>query len=109
MGRKQTRRAKDAAFTEMADNAPALIWLTDTHNPGIWHNKRRLEYIGRTLGQDLALGWTEGTHPDNRDRCVSGCTEAFHARAFNARRAFELGFCLSQTGGSGGNRSGRTS
>lgn len=97
MEREQIRRATDKAFIETVDNAPTLICLTDTQNLGIWYNKRWLEFTGRTLEQELGLGWIEGIHPDDRYRCVSACTGAF-----NTRHAFELEFRLRRADGSYG-------
>ena len=84
----------EARFRHMANAAPALIWLSDTDNQGIWYNNRWLEYTGRSLQQELGLGWAAGVHPDDLDRCVRYCNEAFAAR-----RAFEMEFRLRRADG----------
>jgi PAS domain S-box-containing protein len=87
----------EARFRNMADAAPALIWLSDTGNQGIWYNRRWLEYTGRGMQQELGLGWAEGMHPDDLERCVAYCNAAFAAR-----RPFEMEFRLRRADGSYG-------
>lgn len=87
----------EARFRNMANAAPALIWLSDTRNDGIWYNTRWLEYTGRDLEQELGLGWVEGVHPDDIDRCVAYCNAAFAAR-----RPFEMELRLRRADGSYG-------
>lgn len=87
----------EARFRNMADAAPALIWLSDTDNLGIWYNARWLEYTGRSLEQELGLGWAAGVHPDDFERCVAYCNAAFAAH-----RAFEMEFRLRRADGSYG-------
>ncbi|MFP5504828.1 MAG: PAS domain-containing protein, partial [Gammaproteobacteria bacterium] len=95
LAQREARLAEsEARFRNMADAAPALIWLSDTGNNGIWYNRRWLEYTGRSLEQELGLGWTEGMHPDDLARCVDYCNAAFAAR-----RAFEMEFRLRRADG----------
>lgn len=84
----------EARFRNMADAAPALIWLSDTDNLGTWYNRRWLEYTGRSMEQELGLGWAAGMHPDDLDRCVAYCNAAFAAR-----RPFEMEFRLRRADG----------
>jgi PAS domain S-box-containing protein len=87
----------EARFRNLADAAPALIWLSDTDNLGTWYNRRWLEYTGRSLQQELGLGWAEGVHPDDLDRCVAYCNAAFAER-----RPFEMEFRLRRADGTYG-------
>lgn len=90
-------RESEGRFRNMADSAPALIWLADTQNLGTWYNKLWLKYTGRSMEQELGLGWAAGVHPDDLQRCVAYCSEAF-----NARRTFEMEFRLRRADGSYG-------
>ena len=90
-------RESETRFRNMADNAPALIWLADVQNLGIWYNKRWLEYTGRSMEQELGLGWVDGVHPEDLDKSVRCCTEAF-----NARSTFEMELRLRRADGSYG-------
>ena len=95
--REAMLKESEARFRSMADAAPALIWLSDTQNLGTWYNKRWLDYTGRSLEQELGLGWASGLHPEDLDRCVRACNQAF-----DARRPFEIEFRLRRADGSYG-------
>lgn len=84
-------------FRRMADGAPALIWLADTNNNSSWFNKSWLDYTGRTLQQELELGWGEGIHPDDQSRIV----EKYNL-SFKNREPFELEFRLQKADGNYG-------
>lgn len=86
--------ASEARFRHLADNAPALIWIADTQNQGVWYNRRWLEFTGRSLAQELGMGWVEGVHPEDMENCVPLCQEAFAAR-----RVFEIEFRLRRADG----------
>lgn len=84
----------EARFRNMANAAPALIWLSDTANLGTWFNSRWLDYTGRSPEQELGVGWADGVHPDDRERCVRDCDAAFVER-----RPFEMEFRLRRADG----------
>lgn len=84
-------------FRNMADHAPALIWLADTENMGTWFNKHWLDYTGRSLEQELGIGWAEGVHPDDLKVSVEKCNTAFAKR-----EAFDMEFRLRRADGSYG-------
>ncbi|MDP1928865.1 MAG: ATP-binding protein [Thiobacillus sp.] len=90
-------RESEGRFRNMADGAPALIWAADTENKGTWYNRRWLEYTGRTMEQELAFGWIDGLHPDDRDRCVS-----FYQTAVDGQQRFEMEFRLRRADGTYG-------
>ena len=69
-----------AQFRALADHAPVLIWRADLSMGCDFFNRPWLEFTGRRLDQELGFGWTEGLHPDDRDRCIRTYTEAFAAR-----------------------------
>jgi PAS domain S-box-containing protein len=64
----------------MADTAPVLIWMTGTDGLCNYFNKPWLEFTGRTMEQEVGMGWTEGLHPDDVQGCFDGFLPAFHAR-----------------------------
>src|SRR5258707_14437909 len=67
-------------FRIMADAAPVMIWFSGTDKGSTYFNKRWLEFTGRTLDQDLGVGWVEVVHPDYALQCLTTYTEAFVAR-----------------------------
>lgn len=81
-------------FRNMADTAPVLIWLADTENLGTYFNKPWLDFTGRTLEQELGLGWAESVHPDDLPRAASYCQ-----KCFDARKEFRMEFRLRRADG----------
>ena len=73
-------RESEARFQEMADTAPVMIWLTGTDGLCNYFNKPWLEFTGRTMEQEVGMGWLEGLHPDDVQGCLDGFQPAFHAR-----------------------------
>ncbi len=57
-------------FQTMADNVPAMIWMSGTDKFNDYFNRTWLEFTGRTLEQESDEGWLEGMHPDDVEKCV---------------------------------------
>jgi PAS domain S-box-containing protein len=74
----ERRRAEEAVreseerFRFMADAAPVMIWLDDVHGNVTYFSKPWLDYTGRLLADELALGWLDGVHPDDREAIRAG-------------------------------------
>jgi hypothetical protein len=73
-------RESEARFQTMADTAPVMIWLTGTDGLCNYFNKPWLEFTGRSMEQEVGMGWVEGLHPDDVQGCFDGFLPAFHAR-----------------------------
>ena len=80
------RRAQQlAAFQDMADNAPVMIWVAGLDKQCTFFNNTWLEFSGRTLEEEISKGWAEGIHPDELARCLE-----IYATNFDAHQKFEL-------------------
>ena len=79
-------RAEDALkeserrFRHMADTAPVFIWMSGAGGQCEFVNKAWLDFSGRTLEQELGSGWTEGWHPEDRERALADFTGAVARR-----------------------------
>src|SRR5579862_7518037 len=87
-------RESEERFQAMADKAPVLIWMTGTDGLCNYFNKPWLEFTGRTLEQEVGIGWTEGVYPDD----VQGCFDTF-LPAFHARKPFRMEYRLKRADG----------
>lgn len=65
---EQRLRESEERFREMADTAPAMLWLTDTDNKRTFISRGWYEYTGQTEPDGLGDGWLAALHPDDRDR-----------------------------------------
>src|SRR5262245_37121745 len=65
---------------QMADIAPVMIWVCDVSQRYAWFNQTWLEFVGRSLEQELGDGWIESLHPDDVDQSLRTFRAAFDAR-----------------------------
>ena len=79
------QQESEARFRIMADNAPVMIWMSDTDQLGDYFNKVWLEFTGRTLAQERGTGWMENLHPDDLPECLD-----IYQKAFDAGREYQL-------------------
>src|SRR5579863_783033 len=54
----------------MADNLPAMVWVSDSEGLRTYFNRAWLGFTGRSLEQELGDGWSDGIHPEDRLRCL---------------------------------------
>jgi two-component system cell cycle sensor histidine kinase/response regulator CckA len=73
-------RESEERFRNVADSAPVMIWVAGTDKVLNFFNKTWLDFVGRTMEQELDNGWTEGVHPDDLDHCFASYSSAFENR-----------------------------
>jgi PAS domain S-box-containing protein len=71
------------AYTEyrlLIEHSPVMIWRSGLDGRCDFFNGKWLSFTGRTLEQELGIGWTEGVHPADLDSCLSHYLEHFQRR-----------------------------
>lgn len=63
-------------FQTMADNVPAMIWMSGSDKFNDYFNKTWLEFTGRALHQEEHEGWLDGVHPDDKQTCINTYNES---------------------------------
>lgn len=73
----------------LVEQAPIMIWRSDTTTACDYFNERWLVFTARTMEQEMGNGWAAGVHPDDLDRCLK-----IYLDAFQKREIFEMEYRL---------------
>lgn len=87
-------RESEARFRTMADSAPVLMWVARPDGQRTFFNRPWLDFTGRSLAQELDLGWADDLHPDDYQRYLDAYTAALRAR-----QSFEVEYRLRRADG----------
>lgn len=71
------RLESEQRFRAMADQSPAMIWVTDSKGICTYLNQEWLNFMGQSAEQALDLGWENNIHPDDRDQCRTAFRQAW--------------------------------
>jgi PAS domain S-box-containing protein len=82
-------RESEQRFRRMGDSAPVLIWMSGLDKACTWFNKPWLDFVGRSMEQELGNGWTENVYPDDLERCLRT-----YSAAFDRRQSFTMEYRL---------------
>jgi PAS domain S-box-containing protein len=91
---EQTVSEVEQRFQNMANAAPVLLWMSRSDSLCTFFNQTWLDFTGRTLEQEWGVGWAEGVHFEDLQRCLDSYVDAF-----NARRTFEIEYRLRRADG----------
>jgi len=86
--------ANAVKFKKLTEATPVLIWMSDENGECTYFNQRWLDFRGRKLEDEKGSGWTEGIHPDDKQKTIDDYYEAF-----NNREQFELEYRLKNSNG----------
>jgi len=76
-------------FRNMADSSPVMLWMAGKDGLCSFFNQSWLQFSGKTLAQELGVGWAEGVHPFDFQRCMDT-----YLACFNERQPFEMEYRL---------------
>lgn len=88
-------RESEERFRTMADTAPVMIWIADSHKRYQFFSKGWLDFTGLDIEQAMDSGWSTSVHPDDLPRCM----EQYQA-CLNAEQSFEMEYRLRRYDGS---------
>lgn len=67
-------------FSNMADNAPVMIWVAGQDKLRHFFNRTWLDFTGRILEEEKGNGWKEIIHADDRERSIAAYNNNFQQR-----------------------------
>ena len=91
---EQALRESEQRLRVVTDATPIMIWMSGTDKLCYYFNKSWLDFVGRTIEQEMGNGWAENVHPDDFDRCLQ-----IYVTSFDARQPFEMEYRLRHRSG----------
>lgn len=91
---EQALRESEQRFRSITDASPIMVWMSGTDKLCYYFNKGWLDFVGRTVEQEVGNGWAENVHPDDFDRCLN-----IYLMSFDARQPFEMEYRLKHRSG----------
>lgn len=82
-------RESEERFRVMANTAPVLLWIADVDKQINFLNKSWLNFTGRSMEEEMGMGWTQGILEQDRDQALA----TFHHK-FDNREGFMMEYRL---------------
>ncbi|MDZ8135198.1 MAG: ATP-binding protein [Nostoc sp. DedQUE04] len=95
--RKQAEKAlreSEEKFRNMADNAPFMVWVTDTNSYCTYLSQSWYDFTGQSEEMGLGFGWLNAVHPED-----SNDTRNVFLEASSSYSAFRLEYRLRRKDG----------
>ncbi|MBC6608830.1 PAS domain-containing protein [Hymenobacter sp. BT188] len=61
------------------ESLPVMVWTTRADGSSDYFNQRWLTFTGREMAQEVAFGWLEGVHPDDRESAATAWRKAYES------------------------------
>ena len=81
-------------YQTLVEQAPILIWRSNTTAECDYFNDRWLQFRGRSLEMECGHQWAQGVHPEDLQRCL-----AIYLEAFEKQEVFEMEYRLQRHDG----------
>ncbi|GBO56699.1 two-component hybrid sensor and regulator [Pseudanabaena sp. lw0831] len=65
--RAEALQESEGRFRNMANNAPVMIWVTDSTGYCTFLSQSWYDFTGQTEETGLGFGWLDATHPEDRE------------------------------------------
>ncbi len=75
----ESTRSREQYFREMADAAPAMVWVTNANFQCTFLSRGWREFTGQEEEHGLGIGWLDMIHPEDREETASTIWPAVHA------------------------------
>lgn len=82
-------------YTTLLDDFPVPIWRSGVSGRCHYFNKTWLDFVGKSMDDELNDGWLNGVHEDDAKKCIET-----YLNAFSKREAFEMEYRLRYNDGS---------
>ena len=77
---KQELAANEHYFRRMADNVPAMLFVSSPDGSVTYHNSQWYEYTGQSQEAALGFGWLNAVHPEERGRVETALEKSIRQR-----------------------------
>lgn len=84
----------EVQYRNLINSGLALIWRSGTDKLCNFFNETWLRFTGRTLEQEMGIGWVDGVHPEDFNQCLET-----YETAFDKREPFEMEYRLRHKNG----------
>lgn len=64
---EQALRRSEMLFRDLADTAPAMLWVTEPDGSCSFLSRGWYEFTGQNDGEGMGFGWTYAIHPEDRE------------------------------------------
>jgi len=91
---EEALRQSEARFREMADSAPVMVWVSGADKRRTYFNQNWLKFSGRSLEEELGIGWSDGIYKDDYIKFLQ-----LYESAFDRRQGFEIEYRRRRAGG----------